>query len=434
MKSVLSSVQSKGLLNYLRRGQTITKSYGLTTSKMAQALDLFSQVLRDFRCGATFPITAVALKRNSKVVENYVGQGIEFAIHGYRHIDYSQLVLEEQVVHLRHAHDTFTLAGFPFNGFRSPYLRFNEHLHEAAREVGLVYLSNQPILWDVLDGESFSPAAQTAYRRALALYTPWSADEQPALPQLWRELVEIPVSLPDDEMLLDRLGGETDGLVERAWSRILVETYRREELFTLQLHPERIARCASALRALLAQARALNPPVWVACLGEMAAWWRARSAATVMAAPTGDGKLCLSLRGPDGMAFLARNVETDMEGLAQPWTHGYQRYETQSLILASGIRPFIGVPAGTAPELVYYLREQGYIVEVSDNSQNYSVYLDHVGAIPENRRPLLAQVEEGNQPLVKLGRWPGNNHSALAITGDIDALTLWDYGLRYLGY
>jgi hypothetical protein len=33
-----------------------------------------------------------------------------------------------------------------------------------------------------------------------------------------------------------------------------------------------------------------------------------------------------------------------------------------------------------------------------------------------------------------LGRWPHNTGSALAITGDIDALTLWDYGLRYLGY
>jgi hypothetical protein len=434
MNSISSAAKAKGRLALAKRAGQIVNHYGLTPSNMAQALDRFSQVLRDFRCGATFPITAVALKRNARVVEKFVGQGIEFAIHGYRHIDYSQLALEEQVVHLRHAHDTFTSARIPFNGFRSPYLRFNEHLREAAREAGLAYLSNQPILWDMLDGESFSPTAQTAYRRAIALYTPWSADEQPALPQLWRDLVEIPVSLPDDEILLDRLGGDADGLVKRAWSRILAETYRREELFTLQLHPERIAQCASALRALLAQARALNPPVWVTSLCEIAAWWRARSAATVTTTNTGNGTLCLSLKGPDGMAFLARNVETDVGGLAQPWVNGYQRYATQRLVLVSGIRPFIGVPAGTAPELVDYLREQGYIVEVSDNSQAYSVYLDHAGTIHEYRRPLLAQVEEGSQPLVKLGRWPGNNRSALAITGDIDALTLWDYGLRYLGY
>jgi hypothetical protein len=434
MNSISLAVKAKGRLALVKRAGRIITRYGLTPSKMAQALDRFSQILRDFRCGATFPITAAAIGRNSKIIERYVAQGIEFAIHGYRHIDYSQLALEEQMAHLRQARATFSLAGVPFSGFRSPYLRFNQHLHQAAREVGLSYLSNQPILWDVLNGESFSSAAQTAYKRAIALYAPWSAGEQPALPQLCHELVEIPVSLPDDEILVDRLGGDADGLVERAWSRILAETHQREELFALQLHPERIAQCTSALRALLAQAQALNPPVWVARLCEIAAWWRARCAATVAVTNTGNGNLCLSLKGPDGMVFLARNVETEMEGLAHPWVHGYRRCETQRLILNTGIRPFIGVPAGTAPELIYYLREQGYIVEVSDNSQNYSVYLDRTGAIPKNKRSLLTQMEEGNQPLVKLGRWPGNNCSALAITGDIDALTLWDYGLRYWGH
>jgi hypothetical protein len=434
MNSISSAAKAKGRLALAKRAAQIVNDYGLTPSKMAQALGRFAQILRDFHCGATFPITAVAIERNSKVIENYVAQGVEFAIHGYRHIDYSQLTLEEQVTHLCRARAIFSQAGVTFSGFRSPYLRSNKHLRQAACEVGLTYLSNQPILWDVLNGESFSSAAQAGYRRAIALYAPWSPDEQPALPQLCHELVEIPVSLPDDEILVDRLGGDADGLVERAWSRILAETHRREELFTLQLHPERIAQCTSALRALLAQARALNPPVWVARLCEIADWWRARSAATVTVTDAGNGSLCLSLKGPDGMAFLARNVETEVEGLARPWAHGYRRCEVQRLVLKTGVRPLVGIPAGTAPELIRYLREQGYIIEVSDNSHNYSIYLDHVEAIPKNRRALLTQIEEGNRPLVKLGHWPGNYCSALAITGDIDALTLWDYGLRYLGY
>jgi hypothetical protein len=32
-----------------------------------------------------------------------------------------------------------------------------------------------------------------------------------------------------------------------------------------------------------------------------------------------------------------------------------------------------------------------------------------------------------------LGLWPAGARSALAVTGDIDALTLWDFGLRLLG-
>jgi hypothetical protein len=433
MNSISSAAKAKGRLALAKRAVQIISYYGLTPSKMAQALDRFGQILREFHCGATFPITAVAVERNTKVIEKHLAQDIEFAIHGYRHIDYSQLPPEEQVVHLRRAYDAFTSAGIPFKGFRSPYLRFNEHLLEAAREVGLAYLSNQPILWDVLDGEYFSSAARTAYRRAIALYAPWSANEQPAVPHLHDELVEIPVSLPDDEMLLDRLGDEAKGLVERAWSRMLTESHQREELFTLQLHPERIARCTLALRTLLAQARALNPPVWVARLQEIAAWWRDRSMATVTVTHMDGGKLSLSLKGPDGITFLVRSVEAEMESPTRPWVHGYRRCATQRLMLETDIRPFIGVPADASPELVNYLREQGYIVEASDNSQRYSVYLDQARAIPEDRRSLLTEIEADKKPLVKLGRWPGNNCSALAITGDVDALTLWDFGLRYLG-
>jgi hypothetical protein len=44
----------------------------------------------------------------------------------------------------------------------------------------------------------------------------------------------------------------------------------------------------------------------------------------------------------------------------------------------------------------------------------------------------LAQVEGTGCPLVRLGRWPNAARSALAITGDIDALTLRDYGFRFL--
>jgi hypothetical protein len=46
---------------------------------------------------------------------------------------------------------------------------------------------------------------------------------------------------------------------------------------------------------------------------------------------------------------------------------------------------------------------------------------------------LLSQIEETDRPLVRLGRWPNSARCALAITGDIDALTLRDFGLRYLG-
>jgi hypothetical protein len=412
MQSVLFSIRFKGFLKYLKRGQAIVRSYGLTPSKTVQALDQFVQILQGFHCGATFPITAVA-------------------VHGYRHIDHSQLTLQEQVTQLRRAQDVFAAARIPVTGFRSPYLRFNEPLHTALSQVGLAYVSNQPILWDVLDVESLHPAARIAYERAVALYAPWPAEEQSALPHLCGRLVEIPVSLPDDEILLDRLQGDLNGLLESAWLRMLTETHQRQELFTLQLHPERVSRCASALAALLAKARSLDPPVWVARLDEIATWWRTRFQAKVTVTSNNSGELRLDLKGPEGTNMLVRTVE--VVGPVSPWYNDYRRCETRTLILKTNTRPFIGVPTGTSPELVSYLQEQGYIVEASDISHNYSIYLDEPAAITGKKRALLAWIDAGNKPLVKLGRWPHNACSALAITGDIDALTLWDYGLRFLG-
>jgi hypothetical protein len=203
-----------------------------------------------------------------------------------------------------------------------------------------------------------------------------------------------------------------------------METYQREELFTIQLHPERIAQCAPALFALLTQTQSLNPPVWVARLDEIAAWWRSRSEASVTVTNAGEGQLCLNVKGPEGTVFLVRRVQ--VEGPARSWASGYQICETQTLVLKSPVRPFIGVPFDAHPGLVGFLRQQGYIVEASKDRQGYSVYLEQTSSMPSNPRSLLTSVEENGKPLVKLGRWPKSARSALAITGDIDALTLWD--------
>jgi hypothetical protein len=77
------------------------------------------------------------------------------------------------------------------------------------------------------------------------------------------------------------------------------------------------------------------------------------------------------------------------------------------------------------------LRQQGYIVEVNHESHRYSCYFDQTEFAAKDERSLLAQIEGTDRPLVRLGRWPNGARSALAITGDIDALTLWDYGLRF---
>jgi peptidoglycan/xylan/chitin deacetylase (PgdA/CDA1 family) len=399
---------------------------------MDQALHLFAQTLRRFDCGASFPLTAVTLQRNGGTIVRYLDQNIEFAVHGYTHVDYTRLAPEEQLTHLRRAREVFARKGIEATGFRSPYLSRDAHLHAAVAVAGFSYVSNQPVLWDVLDADAWAPPARGAYQRAIDFYAPWFAEERPSLPRLCGPLVEIPVSLPDDEILLDRLGGEGDGLVKKAWRRILSQTYRRGELFTVQLHPERIASCVDGLLAVLAEARALTPPVWLAHMDELAAWWRERTAAAVRVTETDGAALRLSVAGPPGTTILARGV--DVVGPAEPWTDGYLRVKgTTATTVCCERRPFIGVSLDSSPALVDFLRQQGYIVEAAADGRAHARYLDHANFSPTDESPLLAQIEDGDFPLVRLGRWPDGARSALVVSGDIDALTIWDYGLRFLG-
>jgi peptidoglycan/xylan/chitin deacetylase (PgdA/CDA1 family) len=424
------ALRAKGPFNLYQRSRSIARRYGFTTARMDQALKQFCEVLQRAGCGATFPITAISLNRHLSTISRYLDQDIEFAVHGYTHVDYAQLAPETQLAHLRQAREVFARAGISPLGFRSPYLGRNDHLYAALEAAGFTYASNRPVLWDIADIGALAPAARASYERALAFYDPWRASDCLSLPCTSGSLVEIPVSLPDDEILIERLGG-AHGLVTRTWLHILSRTHKRGELFTLQLHPERIAQCAASLSTVLAEARAMTPAVWCACLRDIAAWWRALACATVEIADGRDGCFDMKVSGPLGTTILARAVQ--VASATETWADGYQQIKARTFTVLAPLRPCIGLSPAASPALASFLRGQGYIVEISEDRHGYAQYFDQLEFAPEDARQLIGQIEQRDLPLVRLGRWPAGARSALAITGDIDALTLWDYGLRLIG-
>jgi len=423
MNPISIAIEGKGALSFLRRGVSIARRYGMTPNRMHRALAQFAAILRRFGCSATFPITAVTMARNSAIIEKYQAWDIEFAVHGYRHVDHSQLAQTEQLVYLAQARQVFAKAGVLPGGFRGPYLRWNPDTLAALRQQGFAYDSSQGLAWDVINGHG-----TPAYRRALDFYGARSASDYPSLPFLEENLVRIPYSLPDDEALVERLAWETMEQMGALWLDILHRTHELGELFTLGLHPERIAVCREPLADVLAKARALTPAVWIARLDEIATWWRARAEAVVKITDAGDGGFHLVVAGPTGTTVLARAVEVGAPTAA--WADGYQQVKAATFTIRAPLRPFIGLSSATSPKIADFLRQQGYIVEISEESRLYSCYFDQAEFVAEDERPLLAQIEETDCPLVRLGRWPNGACSALSITGDIDALTLWDYGLR----
>jgi Polysaccharide deacetylase len=437
MNPIAVATEGKGLLGLVRRAQTISRRYGVTAGRMSHTLAHFAAILQRFQCGATFPITTAALARSSGVIERYQAQQIEFAVHGLYHIDHRRLSLDAQLGHFARARSVFAARGVACYGFRSPYLRWSEQTIAAVARSGFLYDSSQGLAWEVV-----SEVETAAYRRVLGFYGARSAADYPALPRLADGLVRIPYCLPDDESLIDRFRLATDAPMIRLWLAILAETHRLGELFTLGLHPERTLLCEAPLTETLRSARALRPAVWIARLDEIARWWQARAEASVTVAQArevgaerqaddGPPVLQLSVDGPEGTTILARGVE--LLSAATRWDGVYQRVSGTTAALRSDRRPFIGISHRSAPALTSFLRQQGYLVEPAADAHSHTLHLDRPRFAEADERPLLRQIEADSFPLVRLGRWPHGARSALCITGDIDALTIWDYGLRSLG-
>jgi hypothetical protein len=266
-----------------------------------------------------------------------------------------------------------------------------------------------------------APQQQEGLRRGIDFYRPVRAAEFRLLPFRRDGVVEIPVSLPDDEIPLDRMYVRDADTLGAMWRKILDATHARGELFTLQLHPERIDFFAGTLRSLLADARSRTPRVWIATLDEIAQWWDAKARNRAQFVREGD-RFRVDVDACPGTTVVVRAGGTE------------RSRATESFEVASATRPCVGVAPGSSRDAVGALADLGYIVEVGERADGYSVHLgrvergDYVGV--EACRRVIA---ESHRPLVRFGTWPDGCRSALSVTGDIDALTIWDFVQRFRG-
>lgn len=74
---------------------------------------------------------------------------------------------------------------------------------------------------------------------------------------------------------------------------------------------------------------------------------------------------------------------------------------------------------------------QGYIAGVTRPGTAYAHVLERQQFSRPDERPVLDEIEGGTFPLVRLGRWPDGARSALSLTGNTDALTIWGNASRF---
>ena len=425
-------LRSKGLWHVPRRLAMLLTRLGLTPGRFTGALGMIVEVLARHEAPASFPTTAVALARHPLPMQRLAARGIEVAVHSYHHVDLSlqpPAAQRDQVVRARHA---FEQNHVPAVGFRAPYLRSNRDLLRLLFAYGFTYDSSTCALWPVLAPEQMAaPVVQTV----LAFYRPLDAAQAAVLPHLLPEgLVEIPVSLPDDEMLVDRLG-LTAPAIAPIWCAMLQASHQAGELLVLQLHPERGRECAPALDAVLTAARALQPAVWVTTLAEVAEWWKIRPQCQIHLQSLAAGSWGVNIKAPAAARVLAQGpltIEIAAGAIHDPQTilpwPQLTDVPAASFVVRSERRPFVGVAPGSAQELLGFLRQQGYIVEISAERALYPVYFDWASFdLATQARAVMQSVEDPHAPLLRFSRWPAAARSALVISGDIDSLTLWDY-------
>lgn len=430
MNSVYSAFRTKGPIAFSHRMGNISRHYGFSTEIMERSLRRFTDLLQCYDCAATFPITAVTLKRHSDIIQEYQTKKVEFAIHGYTHEDYSLLNQHELEAQIKKSINIFNDAGLSPQGFRSPYLRQNKYLYSVIGNTSLSYVSNQPFFWETPDICELTITDLTGYKKGFTYYEPWLSTLRPSIPRFVDNLVEIPVSLPDDEILVDRCQLDSSSII-KVWLSMLMQAYQRGELFTLQLHPERIPLCAECLEVLLIEARALKPAIWCATLGEIANWWKELNQAEVEITSRQGNQYQVSTKTSKSVTILTRGVEV-VSPSSPAWNNNHE-VKTSDFTLVSNQRPIIGISHRSSPDLKIFLKQQGYITEISQEKELYSFYFDMEYFDSSQEKSVLELIEKSNRPLVRLCRWPDGAQSALAITGDIDAMTLWDYGLRLVG-
>jgi peptidoglycan/xylan/chitin deacetylase (PgdA/CDA1 family) len=444
MNLVAFSLRTKGAHNFARRLWTVFARFGFSERPNSRALHALLHTLEPYHAGPTFFIPAVVLKRHPRLISDIARQGAEIGIHGYVHNDYRTLSAREQYSQTRQAIDVFGQAQIAYAGFRNPYLGWTEDALEAFRSLGFAYESNEAVLHQVVDLQEFSSLLQSGYARSLALFQAIACTSYTLRPHQEGSLVRIPTSIPDDEMLFDRLRITNPRKVGHIWSEIMSHVYQQEGIYTLNLHPERGLLCQQALAALLTFASSQMLPVWITRLHEVASWWQERQSFRLHLTPLDRQRWQVSASCTARATLLGRHLEVEGEGAEETgaWYGPEQRIARRDFVVHAPQMPALAISPRTPADVLAFLAEQGYALlpgVAEEERAGFACYLDLPDGLGQDRAEqvrlrseLVQKIETLDAPLLRFAYWPQGQRAALAISGDIDSVTIQDFFLRIL--
>jgi hypothetical protein len=94
--------ESRDFRNLCRRVGTVARRFGITAGRFKRRLKAYEATTRELGCTPTFPVTAVVLRRHSGTFRDLSRHGVELAVHGYVHVNYSVASKEQQEIGRAH--------------------------------------------------------------------------------------------------------------------------------------------------------------------------------------------------------------------------------------------------------------------------------------------------------------------------------------------
>lgn len=237
----LESITNRGIPKTVKRCFSIVERYGLVRKKLHSNMKLLSKILLEYNIDATISITGSILSHNIDLLDIIDLDRIELAVHGCYHVDYTKLPAEEIAFHLKQATEIFEENKIKAYGFRAPYLKINNMVLKAIGDAGMIYDSSHPIYFDTIPKDSSN---YPQVEKILKLY-----DIKYNAPKISKieQVLEIPVALPDDEILMDRMNFSPTQVSECWIDSIKMSMKTDGGIYVLQLHPERISLLKESL-------------------------------------------------------------------------------------------------------------------------------------------------------------------------------------------
>ena len=393
--------------------------FSSTGGGVEKSLSGFMKLGQEYGFGPTISAPAAVIARHPTLFRGAHADGAEFAA--------GSDAMQRARVH--DAVKALGEQGIPVTGVRFLSSAPGEPLPAWLPELGIEYTSAWYLAWHVMDNEQLTERVMGSYQRLLTVRDASDAGSVLSLPRSDTAVLDLPVTMPDDIALADLLKLPA-GSHASVWLRILQRVHRLGEAMILCVDIDRLDRCREGLDTLMERVRQYSPRVWVATMGQLAAWWRERQTARLTVSSLGDGLYHVKASGDERLTLLSRHLQC--QSPSEAWCQGYRRVKGRETVVKCPIRPSIGIGPGVAAWIPQVLREMGFVAEEGDHRDGHGIYLDEQTRF-SNPRDLLAAVEGSETPLVRLGLWPDGAACALSIAGDIHPRSFRSYLRRVFG-